>query len=113
VATLGEGTHDLSVRTVGAAGGTFNESPPVSIAVPEGAVEAYDPAVSGEVHNAMWGDWLIKLAERYYGDPDMYTLILDGTNAKAAVDSTFSPIGNPNLIYTGQKLWIPAKPPGR
>jgi len=52
-------------------------------------------------------DWLSKLAEKEYGDPLAYPRIVDATNAKAAEDSSFSLIENPNLIEVGQKLWLP------
>jgi len=55
----------------------------------------------------------MNLARRYYGDANLYTRIIDGTNARAAVDFTFARITNPNLIMVGQKLWIPAKPAGK
>jgi nucleoid-associated protein YgaU len=42
----------------------------------------------------------------------LYTLIIEGTNAKAAVDPTFAKITDPDRIEPGQKLWIPARPAG-
>ncbi len=52
-------------------------------------------------------DWLSKLAEKYYGDPLAYTAIFEATNAKAAVDDSFTAIQNPNVIEVGWTLCIP------
>jgi nucleoid-associated protein YgaU len=115
LANLGGGAHWLVMRTVDAAGNPLNESPPVELVVPEAQAPpvAEDLTVSGEAYTVQWGDWLLKLARRFYGDPDLYTRIVDGTNAKAAVDSSFHIITNPNHIQVGQKLWIPAVPGGK
>jgi nucleoid-associated protein YgaU len=112
VAKLGEGAHKLAVRTVDAAGTMLNESPAVDVTVPTVQVLAAteDLAASGEAYTIQPGDWLMKLSRRFYGDPRLYTRIIDGTNAKAIVDPTFARITNPNLILAWQKLWIPAKP---
>lgn len=63
----------------------------------------------GEVYTVQAGDWLSKLAEKYYGDPLAFPTIVEATNAKAAEDNSFSVIDNADLIEVGQKLWIPAK----
>ncbi len=52
-------------------------------------------------------DWLSKLAEKFYGDPLAYPAIVEATNQKAAVDSNFATIDNPDVIEIGQKLFIP------
>nr|MBC7243913.1 hypothetical protein [Chloroflexota bacterium] len=115
VARLSEGTHKLTARTVDAAGNVLNESSAIDIIVPKAERPATpeDLTASGEAYIVQWGDWLMKLARRFYGDPSLYILIVDGTNAKARVDPTFARITNPNLIWFGQKLWIPAKPTKR
>lgn len=64
---------------------------------------------AGEEYTVQAGDWLTKIADKYYGNPRDYLLIIDATNAKAATDASFKPIDNPNLIYAGQKLWVPRK----
>jgi heat shock protein HslJ len=66
-------------------------------------------ASDGEVYTVQAGDWLSKLAEKYYGDPRAYPMIVEATNAKATEDSSFTVIDNPDLIKVGQKLWIPAQ----
>jgi hypothetical protein len=77
--------------------------------VPGVALAAPPPQVQeGESYIVQSGDWLSKLAQKYYGDPLAYPTIVEATNAKAAEDDSFSRIDNPNLIEVGQKLWIPA-----
>ena len=66
----------------------------------------------GQVYVVQAGDWLSKLAEKYYGDPMAYPVIVQATNAKAAEDSSFAMINNPDMIEVGQKLWLPTAPPG-
>jgi len=110
---LAAGTHTLVVRTVDAAGAIFSESPAVEIAVPEAQAPADDLVAHGEEYIVRWGDWLMRLARRFYGDSDLYTRIIDGTNAKAAVDSSFDVIIDANHIRAGQKLWIPGMPTGK
>lgn len=63
----------------------------------------------GEAYTVQAGDWLSKLAEKYYGDPLAFPAIVEATNAKAADDNSFSVIDNADLIEVGQKLWIPAQ----
>ena len=41
---------------------------------------------------------------------EVYPRIVEGTNAKAASDSSFAKISDPDMIEVGQKLWIPPKP---
>ena len=62
----------------------------------------------GQEYIVQAGDWLSKIAEKYYNDPLAYSTIVSATNAKAAEDNSFATITNPNVIETGQKLWIPA-----
>lgn len=52
-------------------------------------------------------DWLSDLAEKYFGDPNQWNLIVEATNARAAEDSRLAVIENPNLIYPGQIVFIP------
>jgi putative spermidine/putrescine transport system substrate-binding protein len=53
-------------------------------------------------------DWLSKIADKFYGDVLAYTAIVDATNAKAATDTTYATIANPDVIEPGWKLCIPA-----
>ncbi|MEW5961532.1 MAG: extracellular solute-binding protein [Chloroflexota bacterium] len=52
-------------------------------------------------------DWLSKLAEKFYGDVLAYRAIVEATNDKAATDSSYAAITDPNVIEVGQKLYIP------
>ena len=54
------------------------------------------------------GDYLMKLAREFFGDAQAFRSIVEATNARAAVDSSFSAITNPNIILVGTRLWIPA-----
>lgn len=55
------------------------------------------------------GDWLTKLARDYLGSEDRYVDIRQATNAKAANDPSFDRIEDDNLIFPGEKIWIPSK----
>lgn len=60
------------------------------------------PAPSGnsvKTHTVVKGDTLWNIAKKFYGDGKKYTLIADANGEK---------IKNPNLIYPGQVLTIPA-----
>ena len=74
-------------------------SPPADATPEPGSDQEY--VVQGD-------DWLSKIADKFYGNPQAYPVIFDGTNEKAAEDDSFEAIEDPNLIYVGQKLWIPA-----
>ncbi len=52
-------------------------------------------------------DSLSILAAKYYGNVLAYPVIVDATNAKAAADSTYATITDPNVIESGAKLCIP------
>ncbi len=67
-------------------------------------------APAGQAYVVQAGDWLVKIAEKFYGDADAYGVIVEATNVKAAEDASFATIDNPSLIRVGQKLWIPAQP---
>lgn len=60
------------------------------------------PAPSGDsvkTYTVVKGDTLWNIAKKYYGDGKKYTVIADANGEK---------ISNPNLIYPGQVLTIPA-----
>ena len=67
---------------------------------PEGESYGQDYVVQAD-------DWLSKLADKFYGDAQAYQAIVDVTNAKAAVDSAYTPIDNPDVIEIGQRLFVP------
>lgn len=62
----------------------------------------------GQEYIVQADDWLSKLAEKFYGDPQAYQAIVTATNAQAAQNSSFGVISDPNRIEVGQKLFIPA-----
>ena len=70
---------------------------------------AYAQAPDGETYTVQKDDWLSKIAEKEYGDPMAYPVIVEATNAKAAEDDSFSVINDPDVIEVGQKLWLPAQ----
>ncbi|UCC86988.1 MAG: extracellular solute-binding protein [Anaerolineales bacterium] len=53
-------------------------------------------------------DWLSKLAEKYLGNLLAYPAIMELTNQKAAQDSSYATITNPDLIEVGWKIYIPS-----
>lgn len=104
--------------TVGAAEGEATVGTPEAEATPQAEATVVEPgageatpassgAPPGQVYVVQRGDWLKKIAEQFWGDQELYTLIVEATNAKAAEDATFRVITNPNRIYPEQKLWIP------
>ncbi|MBE7473966.1 MAG: hypothetical protein DPW09_23815 [Anaerolineae bacterium] len=72
---------------------------------------AVDPAQAqspnGAEYTVQAGDWLSKIAEKYFGDAGAYPTIIEATNARAGQDNSFAAITDANLIEVGQKLWIP------
>lgn len=54
---------------------------------------------SGQNYTVKRGDCLWNIAKRFYGNGSKYTTIFNANRDK---------IKNPNLIYPGQVLWIPA-----
>lgn len=71
------------------------------------AAPLYAQAEEGQVYYVQHSDSLWKLAEKYLADGNAYPRIITATAAKAAADPTFTPITSPNLLYPGQKIWIP------
>ena len=61
----------------------------------------------GQAYIIQFNDSLWKLAEKYLGNGNAYPSIIDATATKAAGDPSFIPITDPNLIFPGQKIWIP------
>ena len=62
---------------------------------------------AGEEYIVKAGDWLSKIAGQFYADSSAWPAIWKATNARASEDTTFDTIADPNLIFVGQKLWIP------
>ena len=62
----------------------------------------------GQVYIVQLDDTLWKVAEKYFGDGNYFDQIVVATRAKHAEDPTFTLIEDPNLIFSGSKLWIPS-----
>lgn len=62
---------------------------------------------SGQDYIVQADDWLSKLADKFYGDPQAYQAIVAATNAKATTDATYIEIENPDVIEVGQRLFVP------
>lgn len=73
---------------------------PIRALAQEEVVCESDAIVQGE-------DSLSTLADKYYGNILAYPVIVDATNAKAATDSSYTKIDDPNVIEAGAKLCIP------
>ena len=63
----------------------------------------------GQEYTVQTGDYLGKLAEKFYGDREVWPIIWLATQAKAADDSRFVNIDDPDLLQVGQMLWIPSQ----
>ncbi|MBN1220077.1 MAG: hypothetical protein JXM69_14210 [Anaerolineae bacterium] len=62
----------------------------------------------GTAYTVQADDWLSKLAEKEYGDPLAFDVIVFFNNQAAAEDSTYTAITNPNVIEVGQTIYIPS-----
>lgn len=74
--------------------------PAIALAQQEEVVCETDATVQAE-------DSLSTLAEKFYGNIFAFPVIVDATNAKAAADSSYAKIDDPNVIEVGSKLCIP------
>lgn len=68
--------------------------------------DANNNDAEGQSYVVQVNDSLWKVAEKYWGDGQFYSVIVEATNTMAAKDTSFSSISDPNLIIPGQKLWI-------
>jgi len=66
---------------------------------------AQQPAQCQAEYVVQAGDWLSKIAEKYYGDVLAYDQIISATNSQSS--DKFAAIPNPNLIEPGWVLCIP------
>jgi len=62
----------------------------------------------GEDYSVVADDWLSKLADKYLGSVLAYPAIVEFTNQKAAEDSSYTAIDNPDFIEIGWKIYIPS-----
>jgi nucleoid-associated protein YgaU len=103
--------YRVSVQVLDVNGTVLAESETVSLEV--SAEQVALPAIptpteaGGQPYTVQAGDWLSKLALKFYGDMFAYPIIFEATNLKAEEDSSFATLFDPDLIEIGQKLWIP------
>jgi len=71
-----------------------------------GSGQAQEPVVCEQNYTVQVGDWLSKLADKYYGDVLTYPAIVAATNAQT--DEAYATIENPDLIEPGWTLCIPS-----
>jgi heat shock protein HslJ len=66
---------------------------------------AQEPGQCENVYTVQAGDWLSKIADKYYGDPLLYDRIIAANNAQSGDD--YPDIANPDLIEPGLVLCLP------
>ena len=66
---------------------------------------AQEPLACEDVYTVQAGDWLSKIAEKYYGDILAYDLIVKANNLQG--DDPYTDIANPDIIEPGWTLCIP------
>ncbi len=69
--------------------------------------EATTIAGDGQDYIVEQGDWLMGLSREFYGDASRAEDIFNASNAKAAEDSSYATITNPNILEVGWKIWLP------
>jgi hypothetical protein len=77
------------------------------------AVQAASPPrqEEGREYVVQADDSLSQLAEKYFGQANLWPQIVEATNTRAAADPRLAVITNPNVIYPGQIIFIPAVSP--
>ncbi|MEZ4852741.1 peptidoglycan-binding protein LysM [Flavobacterium sp.] len=61
-------------------------------------MEVVEPKPEAQYHTVEKGEWLSKIAKKYYGDANKYTVIFEANKPM---------LKDPDLIYPGQVLRIP------
>jgi hypothetical protein len=64
--------------------------------------------LEGQDYIVVEGDYLSKLADKYFGDPEAYPYIIEATNYKHAEDKSYAEITDPDFIKVGWKIFIPS-----
>jgi hypothetical protein len=116
----GTRSDPVTLESTGTASGTAVPTPAASRAASPAATAAAKATATpkstaaavtgaGQAYIVQPGDYLRLLAFRFYGDETEWPVIYNGTNAMAAIDSSFAVISDPNVIIVGWKGWIPAQ----
>ena len=71
------------------------------------AMAAPPEADNGQIYVVQADDWLGTLADKFYGTPLAYPVIIEATNTKAGQGGKYISIDNPHKINVGQALFIP------
>jgi nucleoid-associated protein YgaU len=78
-----------------------------------------DPLPTGKYYIVEEGDWLSKIAEKFYADPMTYPILFDANHdPETAEERHTDVIADPDEIDVGWRLFIPdlpaapAEPPG-
>lgn len=64
----------------------------------ENQMTVVEPQPEAQYHTVVKGEWLSKIAQKYYGDANKYNVIFEANKPM---------LKNPDLIYPGQVLRIP------
>jgi ribose transport system substrate-binding protein len=79
----------------------------LALFVPVASAAPPSPVACDQDYTVALADWLSKLSDLFYGDILAYPAIVLATNMKAAEDSSYAVIVDPDLIEPGMKLCIP------
>jgi ABC-type sugar transport system substrate-binding protein len=79
----------------------------LAVFVPVVSAAPPSPVACDQDYTVALADWLSKLSDLFYGDVLAYPAIVLATNMKAAEDSSYAVIVDPDLIEPGMKLCIP------
>jgi hypothetical protein len=77
------------------------------VLLPIGVMAETPVAGEGQDYIVQADDWLSKLADKFYGDPLAYLVIVEATNQRAAQDASYTMITDPDVIEIGQKIFVP------
>ena len=118
---MSSGQYRLVAVTVDSAGTEVSRSVTFAVMVAPSPTESARPptakptivpteapsAGDGQTYTVQQGDWLMGLSRQFYGTSDRWVDIYEASNAKAAEDSSFNAIEDPNTLDPGWKIWIP------
>lgn len=79
----------------------------VIVSLSSGVMAEAPLAGDGQDYIVQADDWLSKLADKFYGDPLAYLIIVEATNQRAVQDVSYTMITDPDVIEIGQKIFVP------